>query len=242
MSLKRSKACSMPNHVVAIVQCRMGAMRLPNKMMLPLKGIPVIDWVAFRLRRAQRLDDLIFAVPDTTADDVLAEHLKILGVKIFRGSEKNVVSRFYQTAKSVKATHIVRVCADNPFIDAGVVDDLVDFYFKTPCDYAYNHIPRNNHYPDGLGAEIVSFEILKRIDREAKMPSQREHVLNYIWDNPEKFIIKTFDPADERVAHPELKMDIDKQEDYERLSRLPVRVEMTAEEIVKVFLEDAACD
>ena len=85
------------------------------------------------------------------------------------------------------AGQVVRVCADNPFVSASEVDRLINFYQTSDCDYAYNHIPRGNRYPDGLGAEITSFELLKLINREAAEQGHREHIFNYIIENQQKF-------------------------------------------------------
>jgi spore coat polysaccharide biosynthesis protein SpsF len=218
--------------VVAVIQARMGASRLPNKMMLHLKGYPIVEWIYKRISRVKKLDGIIFAIPDSSLDNVLATYLKQLGAKTYRGSEKDVLDRFYGAAQESQATHVVRICADNPFICPEVIDDLIHFYFDNPCDYAYNHIPRGNLYPDGLGAEIVQMDLLKTIWRVAQTASQREHAFNYIWDHQEQFKIKTFDPIDPRLERPELKLDIDTLDDYNKLLSIPVHLEMSALEIV----------
>ena len=224
--------------IIAVIQARMGASRLPNKMMLHLKGYPIVEWVYKRISRVTKLDDIIFAIPDTSLDDVLAIYLKQLEVKTYRGSEKDVLGRFYEAAQECQATHVVRICADNPLLCPEVIDDLIHFYFDNPCDYAYNHIPRGNMYPDGLGAEMVSMDILKTIWRESQSPFQREHAFNYIWEHQEQFQIKTFDPADSRLARPELKLDIDTLDDYKKLLSIPVHLEMSALEIVTLCKEN----
>ena len=140
--------------VVAIVQARLGSTRLPLKSLLTLRGLPIIDWVTQRLARARLLDGLIVAVPDTKLDRVLYEHLERRGVPVMAGPEEDVLARFALAAKQADAGLVVRVCADNPCIWGEAVDRLVAFYREGVCDYAYNHIPRNNLWPDGLGAEI----------------------------------------------------------------------------------------
>ncbi|MDE7371771.1 MAG: glycosyl transferase family 2, partial [Desulfovibrio sp.] len=109
-------------------------------------------------------------------------------------------------------------------------------YRKGGCDYAYNHIPRGNLWPDGLGAEILSRELLDELDSRAKLESQREHCLNYIWDNAENYRIATFDPEEPWLRRPELKLDVDSAEDFRRLALLPLAPAMDAREIL------AACD
>ena len=152
---------------VIVIQARLGSSRLPCKTLLNLRGLPVIDWVVERCGRSELADDLVVALPDTRRDEVLARHLQARGVNIFRGSEQDVLSRMHGAAAAHGADLVVRVCADNPLIWGGEIDNLIRFYLRENaagnCDYAYNHIPRNNLYPDGLGAEIVSFGLLSLI-------------------------------------------------------------------------------
>lgn len=220
----------------AIIQARMGASRLPNKMLLHLHGFPVFEWSYRRIQKADKIDQIVFAVPDEKKDDVLAWYLESVGASIFRGSEKDLVERYYQAAKKVGADQIVRICADNPLICASEIDRLVSFYEYAKCDYAYNHIPRDNCYPDGLGAEICSMQLLEEIRVKAVTTEQREHLFNTIWDNEPDYIIKTFNPIDE-IAYPQLKLDLDTQDDYQSLLEKPYHIDMSALEIVRTTLE-----
>ena len=219
-------------NIVAIVQARMGAHRLPNKMMLDFHGQPVIDWVFQRIQKTKNINRIVFALPNTIDDDSLAKHLLDLGAVVFRGSEADVVGRFYHAATKYCATHIVRICADNPFVSASEINRLVQLYFESNCDYAYNHIPKNNCYPDGIGGEIVSFQVLQDIYNEAKTVDHREHIFNFIWAYPDRFKILTFDPSDSRLAHPDMRLDINTKQDYEKLCRMKVDIEMQAHQIV----------
>ena len=219
---------------IGIIQARMGSSRLPNKMMLSLKGKPIIEWVVKRVKKSRFLDDIIVAIPNTKKDDVLAEYLKSLNVKVFRGDENNVLNRFYETVKEIKAKNIVRICADNPLICGEEIDNLIEYYSKNKCDYAYNHIPKNNLYPDGLGAEIISFELLKWLNENVKENKHKEHCFSYIWDNVDKFVIKTFNPKKE-LQYPHIKLDVDTFDDYYKLALAPINIEMKADEIIKIF-------
>ena len=222
--------------VVAIVQARLGSSRLPLKSLLTLRGVPIIDWVTERLAKARRLDGLIVAVPDTELDRVLHEHLERRGVPVMAGPEEDVLARFAQAAKQADADLVVRVCADNPCIWGEAVDRLVDFYREGGRDYAYNHIPRNNLWPDGLGAEILSRDLLEELDTRAKLPSQREHCLNYLWDNAGSYRIATFDPEEPWLRRPDLRLDVDSPDDFRRLALLPIDPGMDARALV------TACD
>ncbi len=225
---------SSKGKVVAIVQARLGSSRLPLKSLLCLRDVPVIDWVARRLGACERLDSIMVAVPDTPLDVVLLEHLRRRGIPCMAGPEDDVLARFCQAAQLADASLVVRVCADNPLIWSGAVDRLVDFYRQGHWDYAYNHIPRNNLWPDGLGAEILSRELLEDMGRKATQPSQREHCLNYIWDNAADFRIGTFDPAEDWLRRPDLRLDMDRPDDFRRLALLPISPDMDARAIVDV--------
>jgi len=221
---------------VAIIQARMGASRLPNKMMLHLHGYPVVEWVCRRVSQAHLLDCVVIALPDNPVDDVLASYVRKLGFQVYRGSEKDLVDRFFQAARTYNAINVVRVCADNPLICASEIDRLIDFFTNGDWDYAYNHVPRNNQYPDGLGAEICGIELLELIHTQTSDKTEREHVFNYVWKHPDRFRIGTFDPP-QRLRHPELKLDIDDMHDYLGLLSKPFRIDMNAEEVVLAALE-----
>ena len=221
--------------VLAIVQARMGASRLPNKMMMWLHGYPIIEWVRQRVGKIEGVGDVVFALPDTHLDNVLAIFLEKKEEKIFRGDEADVLGRFRGAAMANNATHVVRICADNPFISSRAIDDLIDFYFSNNCDYAYNHIPVKNTYPDGLGAEIVSMKILEALHIKAKKEEEREHIFNYIWNNPKDFSIKTLNPLNDAISFPDVKLDIDTIGDYLKFISLPLSMEMEAEDIVRIY-------
>lgn len=221
--------------IIALIQARLGSTRLPAKNLMLLHGRPLIDWVVERVKQARLLDMVVLAIPDSPDNDLLAEHLRTAGHEIFRGSEQDVLQRMYGAAKSREADVVVRVCADNPLICGSEIDALIRFWQENSCDYAYNHIPRNNMYPDGLGAEICSFALLEQIFQEAQSAGQREHCFNYIWDNPSRFSIRTFDPADPALHRPDIKLDVDTPEDLQALQALPLFPEMTAQDIVRLF-------
>ncbi|RRD72174.1 MULTISPECIES: cytidylyltransferase domain-containing protein [unclassified Desulfovibrio] len=217
---------------IAIVQARLGSSRLPMKSLLCLRDVPVIDWVTQRLARARSLDGIMVAVPDTPLDLVLLEHLRRRGVPCMAGPEDDVLARFCMAARMADAGLVVRVCADNPLIWGEAVDRLADFHARGRWDYAYNHVPRNNLWPDGLGAEILSRDLLEELETKAVLPTQREHCLNHIWDNAARFSIGTFDPQEEWLRRPDLKLDMDRPEDFRRLALLPLHPQMDARAIV----------
>ena len=218
---------------VAIVQARMNSNRLSNKMMLSLHGYPLVEWVFKRLSKSKMIDKIVFAIPDTKEDDLLYNFLLSKKISVVRGEEDNLVSRYYKAAKIENATHIVRVCADNPLISASEVDRLVRYFCKNSFDYVYNHIPYMNDWPNGLGAEIVPLRVLDLIHSKKLSSSQKEHVFNYIWDNKSTFNIGTFPPP-KYLSYPKLKLDIDTFEDYRNLLSIPLKPNMSAKKIVEL--------
>ena len=224
---------------VIVIQARLGSSRLPCKTLLTLHGLPVIDWVVDRCARSELADDIVVALPDTRRDEVLARHLQARGISIWRGPEQDVLTRMHDAARAHGAEAVVRVCADNPLIWGGEIDNLIRFYQRESaagnCDYAYNHIPRNNLYPDGLGAEITSFELFARMNAEATLPAHRAHCMNHIVENPQRFVIRTFNPPNPELHHPELKLDMDTAEDFINLSLLDITPDITPENIVRLF-------
>ena len=200
--------------VVAIVQARLGSSRLPLKSLLCLRDVPLIDWVVRRLK--------------TPRFEVVSPSPAVSSVGTPVVSVQDVLARFCLAARQADAGLVVRVCADNPLIWGEAVDRLVDFYRAGRWDYAYNHIPRNNLWPDGLGAEILSRELLDALDAQARQTAQREHCPNYLWDNAARFRLGTFNPTEPWLQRPDLKLDVDQPQDFQRLALLPLHPDVDA--------------
>ncbi|MFH0780873.1 MAG: aminotransferase class III-fold pyridoxal phosphate-dependent enzyme [Pseudomonadota bacterium] len=163
---------------VAIVQARMGSTRLPNKVLLPICGIPMIEILLKRLASAQRIDQIVLATSMDPCNIPLADYARDLGFTVFQGSEDDVLDRYYQTAKQVEADVVVRITGDCPLIDSKIVDEVIDFYNSRNVDYATNTNPPS--YPDGLDVEVFSFSSLAKAWEEAHEAFQREHVTPFI--------------------------------------------------------------
>lgn len=222
-------------NIVALIQARMGSSRLPCKAMLYLHGLPLIDWVVHRTAKAELVDRLMVALPETRLDDILVRHLENRGIECFRGPEDDVLKRFCLAATHAEATHVIRICADNPLIWGGEIDHLIRHFMARPDQeklYAYNHIPWNNRYPDGLGAEMLTASLLHELDSKAVRPEHREHCLSYIRDNADCYEISTFDPPDKLLHRPECKLDVDTAEDYRKLALMPIHADMPPREVL----------
>lgn len=211
----------MSDRTVAIIQARVGSTRFPRKMLAPLGGFPVLAWVLSRVVRARTLDQVVLALPDTKADDMLVDLGLLYGATIFRGSETDVLSRFIGAAELARATVVVRVCADNPLIAPEEIDRLVTWFANEHCEYGYNHIPTDDYPgPDGLGAEIVRAQTLEVAAREATDPSDREHVTRYIVQRPDRFICRAAPCTDAMRSIHRMPLDVDTPEDLELLKQM----------------------
>ncbi|WP_171817397.1 DUF4910 domain-containing protein [Sulfuritalea hydrogenivorans] len=224
---------------VAIIQARMGSSRFPGKMLARLGGIPLLEWVVRRLLRATTLAQVVLATSDGAGDDALVELAASLGVEVFRGSEADVLGRFVGAARMAGADNIVRICADNPFIDPVEVDRLVQHFADHPCDYACNHQDRlGSAYADGFGAEILSAALLEEIAADAIEPRHREHATLYLWDHASELKLSALSvPAG--LAFPELRFDVDAPADLANLEALVsagVAIDTPACEIIRIAL------
>lgn len=173
--------------IVAIVQARMGSTRLPNKVMKKVVGKTMIELLLGRLSQSKEIDQIIIASSEDKKNDELEKFANKIGYECYRGSENDVLSRYYQAAKSVKADVIVRITGDCPLVDSALVDECIKQYKKSGVDYLSNTITPT--YPDGLDVEVLSFAALEKAQEEAKLDFDREHVTPFI-RNESKFTKK----------------------------------------------------
>jgi len=169
----------------AIIQARMSSTRLPGKVLLDIAGHPMLWHVVRRARKARLVDRVVVATSDRPEDDSIEAFCRQGHVDCFRGDESDVLDRFYGAARAFHAQVVVRLTADCPMLDPGVIDRVVAAYRRGGFDYVSNSVDRT--YPDGLDTEVFSFVALERAWREARWTSEREHVTPYIWKHPELF-------------------------------------------------------
>jgi spore coat polysaccharide biosynthesis protein SpsF (cytidylyltransferase family) len=171
----------------AIIQARMGSTRLPGKVLADISGKTLLEHVIQRVSASKLIKQTILATTTNEKDKALIEFARARGLKYYAGSENDVLDRFYQAAKKYNVTTIVRITPDDPFKDPEVIDKLITHYLEKQgaVDYVSNTIKPT--YPEGLDAEVFSFKALEKAWREAKKPSEREHVTPYIWNHPELF-------------------------------------------------------
>lgn len=177
--------------VVAIIQARMGSTRLPGKVMRELGGRTVLAHVIERVKACKAIDQIVVATTTATADEVIVAEALRCGADYFRGSEEDVLERYYLAAKQVAAKVVVRITSDCPLIDPALLGAMVnDFVADGGVDYLSNTLER--HYPRGLDAEVFSFLALESAYWQAEKSHEREHVTPFIYHHPDLFKIKNY--------------------------------------------------
>jgi spore coat polysaccharide biosynthesis protein SpsF len=174
--------------VLAIIQARINSTRLPNKVMKKILGKPLIDYLLERVSTAERVDKIILATTNKLQDDCLAEHVNSLGYDVFRGSEDDVLSRYYHafiefTNRTDESNAIVRITGDCPLIDSHLIDKVIKTYQDKKMDY----VALSTDFSEGLDVEIFSEDLLVQAFNEAKLPSEREHVSLFFHNNKSLF-------------------------------------------------------
>jgi spore coat polysaccharide biosynthesis protein SpsF len=172
-------------NIVAVVQARMGSTRLPGKVLKELGGESVLARVVERLRRSRSISEVVIATSLSPDDEAVVREAERLRVAIFRGSESDVLDRYFQAARAFHVEAVVRITSDCPLIDAEVTENTVRAFLNEQPDYASNALERT--YPRGLDTEVMSVDALTRAWRTAKQPYEREHVTPFMYEHPELF-------------------------------------------------------
>lgn len=207
-------------NTLGIIQARTGSIRLPNKMLKKINGYMLIEWVIKRVKKAKKIDKIILATTTEKKDSKLINIAKKNAIDFFRGNSKDVLTRFYEASLKFKSKKIVRICADNLFIDPDFLDSLVSKFNPKKYEYAFNHQSKLNYRCiDGFGAEIFTIDLLNKIHSNKKINIElREHVTAFIWQNLRKFKIQFVKPK-KKFINSNLKFDIDTQEDLFNLRK-----------------------
>lgn len=229
---------------VAVIQARLGSQRFPEKMLALLGNRSLLEWVVTRVRRSEMLDRVVVATTQESRDDRLADECARLGVDVMRGPTDDVLARFAQAVEGDAADAVVRVCADNPFIDPACIDELVREYRRHGVDYAYNHRPHGAcDYADGFGAEILSRGLLDKLQASDLSARHREHVTLAVVDGTIPALTHAC-IAPKELAYPKLRFDVDTANDLKLLNQLislgQISLVTTAAEVVRVALRETA--
>ena len=199
-----------------IIQARMGSSRFPGKVMQKIdSNYTVIDYVIKQLKLSKKIEKILVATTNLTEDAVICDNLLFQKIEFYRGSSEDVLDRYYQCAREFSIDTIVRITADNPLIDPNIVDLVVDEYKNQKCDFATNTIHRT--FPYGTEVEVFSFEVLEKTWKNAKKPSEREHVTPFIKDPNNRFILINTE-YQEDLSH--LRYTVDRIEDLKLVKEI----------------------
>jgi spore coat polysaccharide biosynthesis protein SpsF (cytidylyltransferase family) len=216
----------------------MTSSRLPGKVLKPILGRPMLELQIERIMRSKKAEKLVVATSIDDNDDGIETMCNKIGISCFRGSLENVLDRFYQAASLYNPSHLVRLTGDCPLTDPILIDELIDYYLSRRCDYASNC--QEPSLPDGLDAEIFSYDALKQTWQEAELPSHIEHVTPFIRSHPERFKICSY-KYHKNLSH--LRWVVDEKEDLEFVRKVyeklyPSNPEFRTEEIVALLEQE----
>lgn len=202
-------------NIVCIIQARTTSSRLPNKVLLSLpcgSDKTVLEQVINRVNKSKLINKIVVATTINETDNPIENLCKNLKIACSRGSEDNVLSRYYQAAEENKAEMIIRITSDCPCIDAEIIDELIEKHFKEKNDYTSNTLIRS--YPHGLDCEIFSFNLLEEAYKNATEKFEKEHVTPYIYKtNKDKFKIGNLVLKDSK-EYEKIRITLDTKEDY----------------------------
>ncbi len=208
------------NKVGVIIQARMGSTRLPGKVMLPLIGEPVLYRIVERILDCKYVDEIVVATTKEIQDDPIVQLGQRMKVGVYRGSEDNILSRYYEAATEFKFDIVIRITSDCPLIDPQILDDMIKKFKKLnshrrKCDYLSNVLIRT--FPRGIDAEIFWYDILRKAFNEANKNYQREHVTPFIRENPKRFQLINYSNSKDQSQH---RWCLDEKDDYNFISKI----------------------
>ena len=204
----------LKSNVVAIIQARMTSKRLPEKCMRELAGKPMIDHIMERAKAIKGVSTVVLALPEDSVNDVLAERAKNAGVDVFRGSETNVLSRYYFCAKEKEADYVVRITADNPLTDPVYAAMVIEIATEAGVD-----LSSTSNLPIGTAVEVIKFSALEQAYCYSDLPYHLEHVTPYIKEHPELFTIERHDVDLEKKSS-NLRLTVDTEEDFAVMKKI----------------------
>jgi spore coat polysaccharide biosynthesis protein SpsF (cytidylyltransferase family) len=198
--------------IIAVIQARTSSSRLPNKVLMKIKNKPVLEHVIDRIKRSEKIDEVVVATTLNLSDLPIVELCAKKGIRVYCGSENDVLDRFYQLAKIINPDLIVRITADCPVIDNTLIDKTIESHFASNAEYT-----KNQNFPDGMGSEIFSFKILEKIWQLADTKADREHVTLYIRRQKDKYITNTY-KLDKDLY--DLRLTLDEPQDLMLITRI----------------------
>ncbi|MGZ9586254.1 cytidylyltransferase domain-containing protein [Paenibacillus marinisediminis] len=194
---------------IVIIQARMGSTRLPGKVLMPLNDSPVLKYVVERSKQIDGVNDVIVATSTLVGDDPIEQWCLEHDIPCYRGSEEDVLARYYECARIYQPQYVIRVTADCPYVDYHMASEIVKSMMKKPVDI----IRVNGELPRGLIVEMISFKALSYIFEHGHEDRHREHVTYYAYEYPNQFTFSYLEPS-AQITYPELRITLDTPEDY----------------------------
>ena len=228
--------------VVATISARMGSTRLPGKVLMLLAGKPVLAHIVERLTHSQYFDDVIVATSTNKGDDAIEQFCNERGIRCYRGSEADVLSRVYEAANICDADIVYRGMGDSPLVDWRIVDKLIELLEEGGYDFVANEITEPT-YPIGFDATVFTMSALKDGYETATHPEMREHVTVHIKTNPKRYNIGALIAEGEMIA-PNLRLTLDTALDYQAISAVfdalyPINANFSALDVVHFLKENS---
>ena len=207
--------------IAAPVQARLGSTRLPGKALMDVAGRPLLSHLVERARRIPGLEAVVIATTERPGDRPLVAFAEAHGLPVYTGSEDDVLDRFHRAAERFGVSIVVRVTPDCPLLDPAVAGLVLRRFLDAggELDYASNTQPPT--FPDGQDTEVFSAAALARAWREARLPSEREHVTPYIWKHPDRFRLANVRHAEDLSA---MRWTVDEAADLEFVRRVFARL------------------
>lgn len=206
--------------IVAITQARTGSSRLPNKVLKKINDKTLLEIHLNRIVKSKKIDELIIATTINEADGAITDICNAMHLPYYRGSENNVLERFYMAVVEKNPSHVVRLTSDCPLIDAELIDEVIDFTIKNDLDYCSNTFVED--FPDGQDIEVMKFSVLQQAWRSADKEYQKEHVTPYIRENSTFMGVDLF-KSDNFVSsrkYGNVRLTVDEQKDFDVISML----------------------
>ena len=203
--------------IVATIEARMTSSRLPGKVMLPALGRPLLAHLTSRLKAVPSINEIVLATTVNAADDVLVDFAEKDGIKVFRGSEDDVMARVIGAAESAHADVVVEITGDCPIIDPDLVEQTIRVFKHHLAVYCANSF--FSSYPDGMDTQVITLEALKKSFAMTDDPLDREHVSRHIVNNPQLFP-HAYLVAPPSLHWPGLGLTLDEPADYELIRTL----------------------
>lgn len=208
--------------IVAISQARLESSRLPGKVMLKVASETLLEIHINRILKSKMISSFVLATTNKNGDDIIKQVALQNNCNFFRGSESDVLDRFYQASLDYLPDYIVRLTSDCPLIDPELIDEVINFAIEKDVDYCSNTLVAN--YPDGQDIEVIKYDAFVRAWKEAVKSSDREHVTSYIWENSnykDKGIFSAINYCNVELNKYNLvRLTIDQVEDYEVIKRI----------------------